>query len=160
GLAIPVLLLGASIDQLRAAEQATRESEARMGSAAASANIGLWYCEPIIDRLWATDHCRAMLGIAPSAPLTPTTMQYVVHPNDRTVTKEWMRSVCGGEDTAAEFRMTLADGQIRWLHAKTHAHLNDRGKPFRVSGVFSDITARKAAEHTADMQRRELAHLM
>lgn len=160
GLAIPVLLLGASIDQLRAAEQATRESEARMGFAAASANIGLWYFEPIIDQLWATDHCRSMLGISPSAPLTPITIQHVVHPDDRSATKEWMRSVCAGEDTAAEFRIALPDDQIRWLRAKTHADLNDRGKPFRVSGVFSDITARKAAEHTADLQRRELAHLM
>jgi signal transduction histidine kinase/integral membrane sensor domain MASE1 len=160
GLAIPVLLLGASIDQLRAAEQATRESEARMGFAAASANIGLWYFEPIIDRLWATDHCRSMLGILPSAPLTPVTIHHVVHPDDRGATKEWMRSVCAGEGTTAEFRIALPNGQIRWLHAKTHADLDDHGKPFRVSGVFSDVTARKAAEHTADMQRRELAHLM
>ena len=160
GLSIPVLLLGASIDQMRAAEQATRESEARMGFAAASANIGLWYYEPAIDRLWATEHCRSMLGVPPGAALTPMIIQHVVHPDDKSASIEFMRSACTGKDAASEFRIILSDGQIRWLQARTHADLDERGKPFRVSGVFSDVTARKAAEHKADMQRQELAHLM
>jgi C4-dicarboxylate-specific signal transduction histidine kinase len=33
-------------------------------------------------------------------------------------------------------------------------------KPFRISGIFADITARKVAEAEADLQRKEVSHLM
>ena len=50
-LSVPVLLLGASIDEARNAVGAIRESEERMSFAAASANVGLWYLEPSTGRL-------------------------------------------------------------------------------------------------------------
>ena len=62
-LAVPVLLLGAAIDEARHAEQATRENEERMGLAAASANIGLWHYDLTTEHFWATEHCRSMLGL-------------------------------------------------------------------------------------------------
>src|SRR5262249_60271550 len=65
-----------------------------------------------------------------------------------------------GEDVVNEFRIVLPDGQIRWLRARAQADRDEHGVPFRVSGVFIDITGSKQAEHDADLQRRELAHLM
>src|ERR1700704_604527 len=38
--------------------------------------------------------------------------------------------------------------------------LREEGPPLRVTGVFMDITAAKQAELEADLQRREVAHLM
>ncbi len=161
GLSIPVLLLGAAIDEARRAGQVTRESEERMGFAAASANIGLWYFEAASDRLWMTEHCRSMLGIAPEAPLTLTAVQQAIHPDDGQAAIESMRSPAyGGEDVASEFRVVLPDHQIRWLRVRAHADHDEEGNTFRVSGVFTDITAGKTAEHDAAQQRSELAHLM
>jgi PAS domain S-box-containing protein len=161
GLAIPVLLLGATIDEVRRAEAATRESEERMRFAAASANIGLWYVEHATDRLWATVHCRAILGLPPDAPLDRDVMQQVIHPDDRAVAIESMRSAAsGGEDVVNEFRVVLPDGGLRWLRARARANRGEHGVPARVSGVFIDITREKEAAHDADVQRRELAHLM
>src|SRR5215469_12999211 len=82
-LSVPVLLLGASIDEARNAVAAIRESEERMSFAAASANVGLWYLESASGRLWATDYCRSMLGLASDAPLTRTTIVQAIHPDDR-----------------------------------------------------------------------------
>jgi PAS domain S-box-containing protein len=161
GLAIPVLLLGATIDEVRRAEAATRESEERMQFAAASANIGLWYFEPTTDRVWATVHCRAILGLPPDAPLSRNAIQQVIHPDDRAAAIESMRSAAfAGPDVVNEFRVVLPDGRLRWLRARAHADLDEHGQPIRVSGVFIDITKAKEAEHDADLQRRELAHLM
>lgn len=161
GLAIPVLLLGATIDEVRRAEAATRESEARMQFAAASANIGLWYFERTTGRLWATVHCRAILGLPPDAPLSRNVIQQVIHPDDREAAIESMRSAAfAGQDVVNEFRVVLPDGSLRWLRARARADHDERGEPVRVSGVFLDITKAKEAEHAADLQRRELAHLM
>ena len=161
GLAIPVLLLGATIDEVRRAEAATRESEARMQFAAASANIGLWSFERTTGRLWATEHCRAILGLAPDAPLSRNVFQQVIHPDDRAAAIESMRSAAyAGQDVIHEFRVVLPDGGLRWLRARARADHDERGEPVRVSGVFIDITNAKQAENDADLQRRELAHLM
>ncbi len=161
GLSIPVLLLGATIDEVRRAEAATRVSEERMQFAAASANIGLWYFERTTGRLWATVHCRAILGLPPDAPLTRNVIQQVIHPDDRAAAIESMRSAAfAGQDVVKEFRVVLPDGGLRWLRARARADRDERGEPVRVSGVFVDITKAKQAEHDADLQRRELAHLM
>jgi PAS domain S-box-containing protein len=160
-LSTPLLLLGASIDEARDAVWTTRESEQRMSFAAASANVGLWHLEPATARLWATDHCRSMLGIAPSAPLTRTTIMEAIHPDDRQATVESIRSAAySGEEASADFRVVLPDGHVRWFRARARSDRDKQGKPFRVSGIFVDITARKEAAHEAELQRRELAHLM
>src|SRR5690348_13264587 len=115
GLAIPVLLLGATIDEVRRAEAATRESETRMQFAAASANVGLWAFERATGRLWATPHCRELLGIAPDAPLDRGVIERVIHPDDREAAAASMRSAAyAGEDVVSEFRAVLPDGRLRW----------------------------------------------
>jgi PAS domain S-box-containing protein len=161
GLAIPVLLLGATIEEVRSAEAATRESEARMQFAAASANTGLWYFERATGKLWATVHCRAILGLPQDAPLTRNVVQQAIHPDDRATAIEAMRSAAfAGDDVVNEFRVVLPDGRLRWMRARARAERDEDGVPLRVSGVFIDITREKEAEHDADLQRRELAHLM
>ena len=159
-LSTPLLLLGASIDEARDAIRTTRESEERMSFAAASTNVGLWHLEPT-GRLWATDHCRSMLGVPPGAPLTRTTIMEAIHPDDRQATAESIESAAhSGEETSAEFRVVSADGHVRWFRARARSDRDKQGKPCRVSGIFLDITARKEAQHEAELQRRELAHLM
>ncbi|HEU5276679.1 MAG TPA: MASE1 domain-containing protein [Xanthobacteraceae bacterium] len=162
GLSIPVLLLGAAIDEVRRAEAATRESEERMRFAAASANIGLWYFERASGQFWMTEHCREMLGLAPDAPLTPELVQRTIHPDDRKSAVQSMRSAAyAGHDVVSEFRVVLpGGGGLRWVRARARADHDRNGMPFRVSGLFMDITAVKAADQDAEIQRRELAHLM
>jgi len=156
----PVLLLGASMDEARHAERAIRESEERMVFAAASANIGLWYLDAETERLWATEYCRSMLGFAADAPLTRAAILEAIHPEDRQATIDSIRSAArSGEDVASEFRIALPGGEVRWFRARARADRDDHGKPFRISGIFADITGAKMAEHEADLQRRELAHL-
>jgi PAS domain S-box-containing protein len=158
---VPVLLLGASSEQVGRAEATARESEERMRFAASSANIGLWYFERTTGRLWATVHCRAMLGLPADAPLDRHAIEQIVHPDDRKRAIESMRSAAfAGNDVINEFRVVLPDGQIRWLRARARADRDQHGVPFRVSGVFIDITRSKEAEHDAALQRQELAHLM
>jgi PAS domain S-box-containing protein len=156
----PVLLLGASMDEVRHAERSTRESEERMAFAAASANIGLWYMEADTERLWATEYCRSMLGFASDVPLTRAAILEAIHPDDRQSTIESIRSAArSGENVSSEFRVVLPGGEVRWFRTRARADRDDQGKPFRISGIFTDITAAKMAEHEADLHRRELAHL-
>src|SRR5258708_6098974 len=156
-LAIPMLLLGSSIEEARQANQQLRQDEERMAFAAAAADIGLWQHNPHIDPFWATDHCRAMLGLQKDPPVTRETILSAVHPDDRALVDD---IVVGTRDSQAplEFRVIMPDGQMKWLQAKRATNRNAAGAMINTSGVLPDITFRKAAKAQTDLQRLELAH--
>jgi len=158
-LAVPMLLLGSSIEEARRANQQLRQDEARMAFAAAAADVGLWQHNSHTNPFWATDHCRAMLGLQRDLPVTRETILSVVHPDDRVLVGE---TIVGIHDTEAplEFRIIKPDGHVKWLQAKRAINRNAAGAAISTSGVFTDISTRKAAEAEAELQRRELAHLM
>jgi PAS domain S-box-containing protein len=160
GLAVPILLLGASIDETRTAEQQTRTSEERMALAAASANIGLWHYSIPSGAFWASHHCRAMFGVADHVRVTPELLLDAIHPDERgAVEQAFNDAVYSGRQFDIEFRVMTASGDTRWMLASGCAHHDAAHQPLQVSGVFADISSRKSAEAEAVLQRREVAHL-
>jgi nitrogen-specific signal transduction histidine kinase/integral membrane sensor domain MASE1 len=159
GLTIPMLLLGASIDETRRVGQQLRDDEERMTAIAAEANVGLWQTDTATGLFWTTDHCRTMLGLPLGTAITKDVILSVVHPEDRQIANEAIAAKTL-HMSPTEFRIVLPDGTSKWILARSS--LNDAAcaaSPAR-SGTLSDITMRKAAEAEAELQRRELAHLM
>ena len=64
---------------------------------AASVNAGLWQFDRTTDELWATEHCRAMFGLAKEIPLTRETFFAAVHPEDRRVAMGTLRGAQGAK---------------------------------------------------------------
>jgi len=162
GLAIPVLLLAASIDEARRAEKLARESEERMAIAAISADVCLWHIDYYSNRFWVTDHGRDILGFPPGEILTRHAVMNAIHPDDRQQAVETMRAAAAEKRLAdCEFRIVRPDnGEIRWLRCRARAHGDYRGALAEISGTFADITERRSAETELAQQRSELAHLM
>jgi PAS domain S-box-containing protein len=144
----------------RRAERSLKESEERMTFAAASSNVGLWHFDRASNELWATDHCREMFGIAPDARITRDTFLDRIHPEDRQIALESIKTAGSGESAVTEFRVPQPDGQARWFRARARAHPDDQGRATGLSGIFVDISDFRNAEMQAELQRRELAHLM
>ena len=145
----------------RQAEASLRESEERMTFTAASANLGLWQFDRTTDELWATEHCKAMFGLANDVPLTRETFLAAVHPEDRRVAVGALRGAMMGRQSAVtDARVVFPDGQVRWIRVRARSRLGDRGTPDQFSGIFLDITEQKNAESEAELQRQEVAHLM
>jgi PAS domain S-box-containing protein len=160
-LAVPMLLLGASIDEARSAEQATRKSEERMTFAAANVNIGFWHLDGATGKLWLTDHCRTMLGLPPEAEVTRETIVRMIHPEDREPVIESMRGIArAGEVALNEFRVVLPGDDVRWCLVRSYVEPHAEGAPAHISGFFADVTQRKTAEAEAEHHRQELSHLL
>lgn len=144
----------------RQAETSLKESEDRMTFTAASVNAGLWQFERATDELWATEHCRAMFGLAKDIPLTRETFTAAVHPEDRRVAMGTLRGAARGQAAVTDVRVVHPDGEERWIRVRARLHLDERGTPDQLSGLFVDITDQKAAETEAELQRQEVTHLM
>jgi PAS domain S-box-containing protein len=162
GLSTPILLLGAAIEETRRAETTTREREERISFAAATSGVGLWQYEFATGSLWATESCRALLGLPAETTLDLNVLLSRAHPNDyQTVNAALKSAVRRAIPLEIEFRVQVgAEGEYRWLSARAQPVLDKDGTPTAISGVFSDVSSRKASEAEADLQRQEIAHLM
>jgi C4-dicarboxylate-specific signal transduction histidine kinase len=58
-----------------------------------------------------------------------------------------------------EFRIVQPDGQVRWINERGVLTRDERGAPTLVSGISTDITARKQAEEALHEMRAALAHV-
>jgi C4-dicarboxylate-specific signal transduction histidine kinase/ABC-type uncharacterized transport system substrate-binding protein len=143
------------------AEISLKESEDRLAFAAAATNIGIWRLEVASNSFWSTEHCRSMFRLEPQVPLALDTLLDAVHPEDRhSLAATLASAVDSGSPVDCEFRVALPGQEPRWLSARGHSLFDDSGKPLRISGIFADVTARKVAEAEADLQRKEVSHLM
>jgi signal transduction histidine kinase len=143
----------------RKAERSLTVSEDRMTFIATSMNVGLWQFNRATDELWATEHTRAMFGIANDAPLTRETFLTAVHHDDRRLAFSALRGALKGQPSTTDIRVVPADGQVRWIRVRARSLLDETGAPDQLTGVFFDITAQKAAESEAELHREEVAHL-
>src|SRR5437773_3273890 len=147
-LTITAMALSAGMAERGRAEEALRESEARINLAANAANLGLWFWNIQDDELWVTEQWRKLFGFAQSEPVSFDRVFQVVHPDDRERTKQLVQQMFegGGGEYENEYRITRPDGSTRWMAGYGSVELDERGKPAFARGVSRDITGRKLAE--------------
>ena len=147
-LTITAMALSAGVAERGQADEALRESEARMSVAANAANLGLWLWNIRDDKLLVTEQWRRLFGFAESEPVSFDRVLQVVHPEDRERTKQLVQHMFegGGGEYENEYRITRPDGSIRWMAGYGSVELDERGKLAFARGVSRDITKRKIAE--------------
>src|SRR5438445_104812 len=148
-LTITAMALSAGVAERGRAEEALRESEARINLAANAANLGLWLWNIRDDKLWVTEKWRELFGFADSEPVSFGQLLQMVHPEDRERMKQTVQDMLehgGGGEHESEYRITRPDGSIRWIAGYGGVELDERGKPAFARGVSRDITLRKQAE--------------
>src|SRR5437899_4919232 len=159
-----VLAMGYELsnDMARAA-RLTRElkiTEKRLNLAADSANLGMWEWDLNKDEIWVTPGRRAQFGFPVSGRITSEQLISRWHPDDRDkVVQALKEAIENGRGYDAEFRIVLADGNVRWIASRGRVQVDAHGKPMRLTGISLDITARKEAEAVARQQRDELEQL-
>jgi diguanylate cyclase (GGDEF)-like protein/PAS domain S-box-containing protein len=131
-------------------EEALRESEERYALAVRGANDGLWDWNFENDRVFYSPRWKSMLGFSvDDVGDSPREWLDRIHPDDRPPFRRHLDAHMSGATDQLEFehRMRNVDGQYIWVLARGVAVRDESGKPYRMAGSQTDITARKKAEH-------------
>jgi formate hydrogenlyase transcriptional activator len=129
------------------ADDALRESEARLNLAAASAQAALWTVEAADGHIWCTDQGRELLGFTPTEEITFDRFLQTVHAEDRNQIKEIVaETYATGKEANGQFRIPLSDGRVRWIAFRGRAQYTSSGNPLRLMGCSIDISERKHSD--------------
>ena len=142
------------------ADQALRDSEARLSLAAASADARVWELEVSTGRIWTTERGRQFYGLAPGEELTFERFLSLVHPEDRERTRESVaKTMQSGQDLSLEYRIALPQGNFSWITSRGRPYCKSSGEPERLMGVSIDISERKRLEEELHGRLREIEAL-
>jgi PAS domain S-box-containing protein len=143
----------------RRTEEALREIEERFRQMADALPEVMWitaldpekvlYVSPSFERIWGLR--------VEDIYKNPRLWTQTIHPDDRDRISDTFTRWISGENVSyhdVEFRIVQPSGAIRWIHERGVLTRNEHGKPYRVSGISTDITERKRAEQ--DLRRSEM----
>ncbi len=143
-------------------EKALTESEEKFRELTETIN-GVFY---LID--WKE---KKPLYVSPSyeAIFNQPTSQYMenhmskeesIHPDDRSMVSEQFRTYAELGLFNAEYRITLEDGRIKWIHERAFPILDKENNVIRMAGFCNDITERKNEEAFINEQNSSLESII
>lgn len=146
-------------------QAALMASEARLEMATKAAAVGVWEWRVGSDVMIYSPEAKSICGFAQDQPVTYEMVAAVTHPEDFPHTSAQAQRALDPlvrDESPYEYRLKLADGQVRWVVANARAvfeTVDGKTVATRYVGTLQDITARKQAEIERDegAARLELA---
>jgi len=146
--------------ELRAADATARwhESEERYRLVLEGSHDGIWDWYICENEVFCNDRLLEIVGIARAGAGTAyETFYQLIHPDDQPRILESITAhLKQGTAFDVELRLRHASGAYRYCIAQGKAQRDERHTLFRMSGIVSDITARKQAEDEVVKLNRDL----
>jgi PAS domain S-box-containing protein len=149
----------------RDARPSDADSAEQLRLAVDAGQLGIWDWDVVADRMTWSDRVYALHGLAPGE-FGGRLGDFValVHPDDRARLSTQIDEALHGEAPyAAEFRVSLRDGRLRWLATRARVVRDASGRPIRMVGTTVDVTERvtllaaeRAARAAAEQAGRRL----
>ena len=164
GNVIGLLALGLDVTERKLAELALENSERQLRFVLEGSELGFWDWDIAAGKVDRNEQWAVMLGYT-HHEIQQTTKQWTdfIHPDDRDRAWNSINAVLEGRSNIhrLEYRMFHKDGSIRWILDQASVMQRDaEGKPLRMCGTHTDITARKQSELELEQHRHHLQHLV
>ena len=161
-MSLPLIVLSALLAERRSAEEALRAGHSRYGLATMAGSVGVWDWNLVSNFVYADPSLKSILGFEDHEIGNHLDdWQLRIHPDDR---ERLMAAAYAHLEGRAptfevEHRMLHRDGSARSFMVRGAIVEREAGRPTRMTGTTTDITARKAAEEALEDAKAELARL-
>ncbi|MBN1967696.1 MAG: PAS domain S-box protein [Anaerolineae bacterium] len=109
---------------------------------------------------WVTDAFARITGHLPAELEPVSTLEQIVHPDDRPIVQRRAQVLLAGKALTTEFRVVTQDGRVRWLCDHARPIWDEHARcVVRVVGAAQDVTDRKQAEEEARQHQAALVHM-
>ena len=138
-------------------ERALEQSREQYQLAIHGSNDGIWDWDMLSNALFLSARWKAMLGYADEELENVfDTFEGLLHPDDRAAVLDYIQAYLQGSEDGyhIEFRMRHKQGHDVWILARGSVLRDAQGKPYRMAGSHTDITARKHNELALEQARQ------
>jgi PAS domain S-box-containing protein len=161
GQVVGMFGISRDITDRMAAEQALRDSEARLKLALAAANQGLYDLDVRSGEAIVSPEYASMLGYDPET-FRETSAAWIerLHPDDREPVGQVYHDYLAGRapEYRVEFRQRCADGAWKWILSLGRVVARDEaGQPLRMLGTHTDIDERRRMESSLQISEERLS---
>src|SRR5260221_400508 len=140
--------------------QELRRREAYLTGAQRLSHTGSFGWRPDTGEIVWSDETYRIFEYDRAERPTITMLLQRIHPQDRALAQEVIdRASQSGTDFEHEYRLLLADGRVKHVHAIAHA-VEDASGNREFIGAVTDITERKTAEEKIRLQEAELRQML
>ena len=173
GSRVPVLLGGAlfegsrnegvafvlDLSEQKRAERALRRSEAFLAEGQHLSHTGTFSWRVATDEITWSEQLYRIYEFDVGVPVTLEMIRTRVHPEDVGLLEKMIDQARGGaDDFEWQYRLTMPDRSIKYMHAVAHAVRDEDGQLEYIAAV-RDVTAHRLSEEARDKARSELAHV-
>jgi two-component system, cell cycle sensor histidine kinase and response regulator CckA len=136
------------LTEVRRIEEELRRHKEALELGYEAAGLGTWDHDLVTGELLLDQRARAMFGFHPDEPVTYSSWESAVHPEDLGPMEELRGSAIREQQAfSSQFRVLCPDGTTHWIAAVGRAsYEQSTGKPLRMRGILLDITERKQTE--------------
>ncbi len=158
GLVFGIGAICTDITTVKETEKALLQSEQRFRQMAATIKESFWlslpdartvlYVSPAFETIWGLS-CDALYSNA-------QIWLDAIHPEDAPAVHTALEKLVTGIPFDIEYRIRRPDGEERWIGGRGYAQVDDQKRVTLISGVATDITARKRDEVALNAMRAQL----
>ncbi|MDI1484151.1 PAS domain-containing protein [Polyangium sp. y55x31] len=141
----------ADVHDLKAAQQALRESEEHLRLATEAGGVGTFSFDLLERQAFCSATTRELLGVPEGAVFQRRLLLSCVHPDDRPEVNRATRCAFESEEPCrSQFRILRGGQDVRWIELMAHVRRDGEGKPAALYGALIDVTERKRLEEERD----------